>query len=100
MFMCISLAVYAVYLRTREKGLIRFMPSPLKTLLLEASFFDLLVNIFIYRHFANFVISVVTPFLNSSNPKEARKLLMLQNLDPELTKILFTKVSSPKLLIL
>lgn len=91
--MCLSLAVYSAYLRTRQTGLIGYMPSPVKTLLLEASFFDILVNIFIYRHFANMVISVVTPFLNSSTPEQAKKLLARQNLSPQLTKVLYTKVS-------
>jgi len=75
MFSCLSLAVYSAYLRARQTGLIHYVPLPVKTLLLEASFFDILVNVFIYRHFANTVLSVVTPFLDSSSPEQARKLL-------------------------
>lgn len=66
---------------------------------MEASFFDILVNIFIYRIFSNLVVQVITPFLNSSSPEEARKLLLRSNLHPEIRKTIFTKVSPTFLLM-
>ena len=51
------------------------MPGPVQHLFTCVSFFDILVNVLIYRNFSKTVVAVVTPFLESKTPEEAKKKL-------------------------
>ena len=60
---------YSLYVYLRQVGILHFMPSGINKLMTEVSFFDILVNIFIYRKVSKMVLSIVSPFLNAQSPE-------------------------------
>ena len=60
---------FLVYKYIRKKGLLAFMPPGLQTVMLETSFFDIFVNIFIHRRLSKMIIAIFSPFLNAKTPE-------------------------------
>ena len=57
--------LYSFYVYVRQKGVLFFLPKPVKELLTKVSFFDILVNIFIYRKVSKMVIAIMSPFFEA-----------------------------------
>ena len=66
---------FIIYSFIRQKGLLAFMPPGLRRIMTEVSFFDILVNIFIYRKLSKMIVAIFSPFLNSKTPEEVKQTL-------------------------
>ena len=63
--------------------------------MLEVSFFDIFVNIFIYRRISKMILAIFTPFVKANTPEEAKQMLKDEGkLPPNVYKALFRKVSA------
>ena len=51
------------------------MPPGLKTVMLETSFFDILVNIFIHRKLSKMLVAIFSPFMKATTPEEVKQTL-------------------------
>ena len=86
---------FIVYSFVRQKGLLAFMPPGLQRTMLEVSFFDIFVNIFIYRRISKMILAIFTPFVKANTPEEAKQMLKDEGkLPPNVYKALFRKVSA------
>lgn len=77
LLMILSLAFFwfIVISYVRRKGLLSFMSPGMQKLMTETRFFDILVNVFIYRRISKMIIAIFSPFLKASSPEEAKKVL-------------------------
>ena len=74
-FVSILIMVQTLHVYFRQNGLLAFMPKPVQHFMQEVSFFDILVNIFIYKRMSKMVVGIVKPFLSAKTPEDAKKLL-------------------------
>ena len=98
----ISLSILAfwfiMYQFVRQKGLLAFMPPGLRKVMLEVSFFDILVNIFIYRKLSKMLIALFKPFISADDPEVVKQTLKEEGKLPEsVYRGLFRKVSASRL---
>ena len=75
MFLSVLAFWFILYSSVRQKGLLAFMPPGLTRVMQEVSFFDILVDIIIYRKFSKMVQALLTPFFQASSPEEVKKIL-------------------------
>ena len=64
-----------VYAYVRERGLISFLPVQVQSGLQSMTIFDILVAVFIERHFTKKVGAVVGPFMKAESAAEAKAIL-------------------------
>lgn len=68
------------------------MPNSMQHLMQEVSFFDILVNIFIYKRISKMAIAIVKPFFTAKTPEDAKKLLKREaDIPPYVYKVLLRK---------
>ena len=85
---------FIIYSYIRQQGLLAFMPPGLQRIMLEVSFFDILVDILIHRKLSKMVVAIVSPFLKANSPEEVKARLKEEGkLPPSVYKGLFRKVS-------
>jgi len=83
---------FLVYSYIRQQGLLAFLPPALQQTMLETSFFDILVNIFIHRRISKMLIAIFSPFLNSQTADEVKEKLKQEGkLPTTVYKALFRK---------
>lgn len=63
------------YSKMRRVGLLAMLPPGLQKVMTEVSFFDILVNVLIYRRVSKMIIAIFSPFLKASTPEEAKEIL-------------------------
>ena len=70
------------------------MPTKLQKLFTEVSFFEILVEVLIYRRVSRMVIAIVKPFVKANTPEEAKELLKRNGeISQNVYKGIFKKVS-------
>ena len=85
---------FVVYSYIRQRGVLAFLPPGLQHVMLEVSFFDIFVNIFIHRRLSKMLIAIFSPFLKAKTPEEVQKTLKKEGKLPvNVYKGLFRKVS-------
>lgn len=57
--------------KLRKDGLLRYLPSPLRTLLMKRSFFDVLCDLWFYPRLSLIFKAILTPFFISVEPENA-----------------------------
>lgn len=81
--------------KVKKDGLISYLPSPLKRLLLSWSFFDLLCELFIMRSTFRLVSNIISPFLECETKEKAKsylnRLKRKGGVSPVLYKAIFKK---------
>ena len=75
--------VFVVRHFIRRKGLLAFMPPGLRKLFTEVSFFDILVEVLIYRRLSKMIIAILKPFIQATTPEEAKEMLKSEGLIPQ-----------------
>lgn len=66
---------FIVYKAIRQRGLLSFLPPGLQKVMLEVSFFDILVNILIHRRLSKMIVALIKPFIRAETPEEAKAIL-------------------------
>ena len=74
---------FVVYTFIRQKGLLAFMSPGLRRVMLEVSFFDILIDILVYRKLSNMIIALVSPFFKAETPEEVKQTLKKEGKLPE-----------------
>jgi len=83
---------FIVYSYIRQQGLLAFLPAPLQQVMLETSFFDILINVFIHRKLSKMIVALFTPFFKAESPEEVKRILKEQGkLSVPIYKALFRK---------
>mmetsp|Transcript_6967 Transcript_6967/g.6122 ORF Transcript_6967/g.6122 Transcript_6967/m.6122 type:complete len:91 (+) Transcript_6967:346-618(+) len=71
----IMMLIQLIMSNMKENGLISYAPLKLRNVLLNWSFYDVMCELFYFRTFTTMIYNVVNPFIQSSSPEEAKKLL-------------------------
>ena len=74
---------FVVYTFIRQKGLLAFMSPGLQRVMLEVSFFDILIDILVYRKLSKMIIALVSPFFKAETPEEVKQTLKKEGKLPE-----------------
>lgn len=51
------------------------MPPGLQKVMIDVSFFDILVNVFIHRRLSKMIVALFRPFLKAESPEEVKAIL-------------------------
>lgn len=66
---------FIVYSYIRKQGLLSFLPPGLQKVMIDVSFFDILVNVFIHRRLSKMIVALFRPFLKAESPEEVKAIL-------------------------
>ena len=93
-FSSILILIFSILHFIRREGLLKFMPPGLQKLFTEVSFFEILVEVLIYRRISKMLIAILTPFIKANTPEEAKEMLKRNGqISENVYKGIFKKVS-------